>query len=132
MAVKALLDLQTTDSGCGSIRIASTAVELILEYEYHREGQTRIGRLRFKSSWAYRFHDEFHFLGFPEGAYDAVVEIEPSIWLQEHFDTKGGKRHRENRGERHLAVFLSNNGLLEVMAKEVIREPDLGSFSVQL
>jgi hypothetical protein len=127
---KILLDLQTSDSGCGGIRIASNSVALILEYEYHHGGKNVVGTIRFAQCWAHRFHDEFHFIGMPEGAYDAVVEVDQSAWLQKHFENKDGKRSRENRGERHLAVFLSNSGLLEVMAKEVFREPDRDAFGI--
>lgn len=129
---KVLLDLGTSGSGCGSIRLASDSVALLLEYEYRQGDQDLVGRIRFARCWAHRFQDEMHCLEVPEGAYDVVVEVANSTWLAQHFDTRGGTRIRENRGERHMAVFLSNNGLLEVMARDVAREDPQKHFAIQI
>jgi hypothetical protein len=68
-------------SGCGSVKLTSLGVMLLIEFEYHREGRERIGSINFEGVTAYRFRDELHSLGFIKESYDSLVEIQGSDWI---------------------------------------------------
>ena len=115
MKIEKIVKLPISGSGCGSVKLTSLGVMLLIEFEYHQEGRDRIGSINFEGVTAYRFRDELHSLGYFKGSYDSLVEIQDSDWIKEllHIEPKG---FRGVGGKRHYALFLSSNGLFEIIA----------------
>jgi hypothetical protein len=109
-------DLGTPGSGIGDIKIAFEGSDLKVEYEFTKNGDF-VGSAIFENVHAFRFRDELRSRGFIEGSYDAVIRIIDSDWLDElrALDASGKDDLNEMR---HLAVFLSSNGYLEVIAEK--------------
>lgn len=110
--------LPIPNSGCGSIRVTSNSVRLTVEFEYDSVSDgPQIGALEFHGVIANRFRSEMYSVGFPQDSFDTLVEIIDSDWRDEVFES-GSKLSREGpEAFHHFAVFLSNNGLVEVLAK---------------
>jgi hypothetical protein len=111
--------LYTPDSGCGDIRVRYENLALVLDYEFRATGNNQVGHLRFVDVVAFRFRDELHSSGFEKGSYDEIVELQKSEWLDQlrSIEPPG---FGSLSGKRHFAVLLSNNGYLEVVARDVV------------
>lgn len=128
MGTKKVLDLRTSQSGCGDIRITFDGLTLIIEYEFSSGGNDFVGGVIFDNVIAYRFRDELHSHGFETSSYDAIIEIVDSDWIGYLL----GDRFTDGinlKDSKHFAVLLSNNGYLEAVA-ESCREvkPRPGNF----
>ena len=120
MIERTVLELPITDAGCGTIRIVASSTRLDAEYEYFsRELETdAIGIIRFKDVRAYRFRGELQSLGFVESSYDTLVEIVDSKWRRELLKIEPKGISGGVGSKKHLAVFFSSNGYLEVIAED--------------
>lgn len=112
MTTRRLIELAVQGSGCGDIRIVCDSVSVIAEFEYRGSGQDLIGRLEFRGVKVFRFADEVFASGLVRGAYDTVVEVDPSEWLQ--------SLKQRDASLRHFACFFSSNGYLEVIGRSVV------------
>ena len=112
------LDLPVPGSGCGDISVRYLGLSLLVEFEYHLDGNDLIGELRFDGVIAFRFRDEMHSAGFPSGSYDCLMSSRESDWLRElaAAEPTGVVAVSE---AKHFAVLLSSNGFLEVVARAV-------------
>lgn len=93
--------------------------ELVCTYE--REGSMYAGGFRFQRVRAYRFRAEAHCTPWHvEGAYDALVEVAPSVWVAE-------LRAASPAGApwpwpiRHFLIYVDDAGAYEVAAEDVER-----------
>ena len=75
--------LPITSSGCGSIRMTSSSVSLILELEYNERQGPQVGGLEFQGMIAMRFRNEMHSKGSPLKSYDTLVEVPDSKWRRQ-------------------------------------------------
>jgi len=108
--MKVLVTLPITGSGCDDVRITYKGADLTAEYECGGYGMAATGAIQFDWAIAHRFRNEQHSRGFLEESYDCLIEISNSKWLSEL---------EENDGKwRHFAVFFSNIGYLEVIARD--------------
>ena len=118
-----LHDLGASGAGCGFTEIISDTVKLSVEYEYFDEDSgcaETVGEIIFDGVAAYRFHGEYYGSGRPTTGDDTIVEILDSSWISEmnsHYPDGFPKADLH-----HFAVFLSNNGFLEVAAGSVSLE----------
>ncbi len=115
MNAKPHLSLSLPGSGPGDSCVTSDGGELLLEYEYRKDGRDFIGRLRFEGVAAYRFRNEVHSRGFVPSSYDSVVDIVDSPWLEE-LAKAVSEGMTSASGKKHFALFLSSNGYFEVIA----------------
>lgn len=116
MTIRKAVDLPISGVGCGFIDIRSDGVQLSTGIS---DGQIPVGTMLFDDVTAFRFRDEMHSLGYADGSYDTVVEIVDSEWVRELLEIEPKQILGSVNGSRHFAVFLSNNGYLEVVAKSV-------------
>lgn len=119
MITKILLELPIPGSGCGDIRITASSIELLVEYEYLEDtGRDLIGRVKFTDLVAFRFRNEMHSAGYCDGSYDSIVEILDSEWIRELLKIEPIGIFNSVRDKRHFAIFLSNNGYIEIIASD--------------
>ncbi|HEY8749541.1 MAG TPA: hypothetical protein VIM11_16275 [Tepidisphaeraceae bacterium] len=111
-----------------TVPVASTAFESggaymllgTIRYNFDRDGVNRRSGIRFKRIKATRTYSEsasnaWHI----EGAYDTLVEIENSPWVEE---LQGNTADRQRRiGEtwemHHYMIYLDSSGTFEVIAE---------------
>ncbi|MEZ0579280.1 hypothetical protein [Nocardioides sp. MH1] len=113
-----------------TLPVASTALEddpefvhpggsAELRIEFERDGVRVRSGLRFSRVRAFRFRAEGHCTSWHvQGAYDTVVEVEPSSWLAELLDAEAS----ETWGRwkiRHFLIYLDGAGAYEVAAEDV-------------
>lgn len=116
MNTQKLAQLSMPDSDCGNSRLVSDGAELSLEYEYRADRSDWIGSIHFTGVMAYQFRNEMHSKGFCSESYNAVAEIKDSPWLAGLIrDEPTGIR--DGKDKKHFAVFVSNNGYVEVIAE---------------
>ena len=111
-----------------TVPVASTAFESggaymllgTIRYEYYREGVHHRSGIRFKRIKATRTYSEsaskaWHI----EGAYDTLVEIENSPWVEElQADTADRQRRLGEKWEmHHYMIYLDSSGTFEVIAE---------------
>lgn len=122
MRVKELFSLPASGAGCGRLRIVASSVRLDAEFEYFSDELDRemTAILRFEGIKAFRFRQELLSLGFVKESYDNLVEILESDWYCELLALEPRDVLGSIRGRRHFAVFLSNNGYLEVIAEDFV------------
>ena|SRR5438105_10733586 len=118
MAARILYRLPTPDHGCGNIELSTDGVELTVRYEYWEDGRDLIGGVQFEVVLAFRFHNETHSFAFPscKESYDAIAEVTDSDWLKQMIACEIPGMLLSAKGKHHYAMFLTNNGLLEVIA----------------
>jgi hypothetical protein len=116
--VTPILELSTSGVGCLDTSILFRGSGLVVEYGYETEDGTWTGAVRFEHVAAFRYADEAHTNPFPQEAYDAVVEVHESEWLKAHRGP-GTASPQWPFSKRHLAVFFSSSGYLEVIAERV-------------
>lgn len=119
MLNKTLVVLPISDSGCGDILITSNVTALVVEFEYRHEGRDFIGGLRFESAACFRFSGERYSEGFLGDAYDTLIEVCESEWLNKVFGGLDEHDSAASESMHHYAVFFSNNGYLEVVSENV-------------
>jgi hypothetical protein len=130
MTARMLYRLPTSDVGVGNIEITTDGVELTIRYEYWEDGRDIVGVVQFEVVLAFRFHDEAHSFAFPscKESYNAIAEVTESDWLKQLIAMEVGLP-LSAKGKHHYAMFLTNNGLLEVIAA---RYTILNSYEGQL
>jgi len=77
------------------------------------------GGLRFHQVRSYQFRAESHCTPWHiEGAYDTLVEIEQSTWVEELITAEptGARRHW---AIRHFLIYIDGAGAYEVAARDV-------------
>ena len=112
------VSLPVSGSGIGDICLICSGGKLTIKFEYCCDRKDLIGMLCFYEPIAYRFKNETHSRGFISSSYDCVVEVQDSSWLQELASSTPVHMHGVS-DKCHFAVFLSNNGFVEVIAKSV-------------
>ena len=119
MVVTERLRLPVSGAGCGSIKIIANSVELFLEYEYISEDDENdyVGGIKFIRTDSFRFRKEMLSAGFVQGSYDAIVEIKGSKWHEWLIEIEPNNIGSSTKNKKHFAVFLTNNGYLEVIAE---------------
>lgn len=87
-----------------------------LKFSYERDGSLHAGALRFHHVRAYRFRNEHYCTVWHiEGAYDTLVEVEQSDWIDELVATEqGGWAWRV----RHFLIFIDGAGAYEIAAAD--------------
>jgi hypothetical protein len=123
-----------------TVPVASTSFESggayvlldTIRYNYCREGTNYRGGIQFRRIEATKTHSEsastvWHI----EGAYDTLVEIEESPWIEQiQADTSDRQRRHGERWElHHYMIYLDSFGTLEVIAQswEALAE-EVGSW----
>lgn len=108
----------------------ATMCGCVLRFEYHREGTAYRSGIRFNRVLATRTRAErcctsWHI----EDAYDTLVEVEGSSWVEEmRADT--AERWRDEWETHHYMIYLDSAGCFEVIAAswDVLQE-EVGSWS---
>jgi hypothetical protein len=101
----------------------------ILYFDYDREGTAYRSGIRFKHVLATRTRAERCCKAWHIEAYDTLVEVEGSPWVEElRADT--AERWRSEWEMHHYMIYLDSAGCFEVIAAswEVLRE-EVGSWS---
>lgn len=125
MTTNIVTDLGVGGEGCGDLAL-HFGEDLVAKYEFRWQGRDVIGKLTFACVAAFRFSDELHSAGYERGSYDVLVEILDSTWCDE-LARKNGSRGGETGATSHFAVFVSNNGYLEVLAARCVADvPGIG------
>ena len=119
MIATVVVNLPISGAGCGAIKLVTDGVEFEVEIF---DGHRLAGKLLFDTVAAFRFRDEMHSLGYIQGSYDTVVEIEDSDWLKQILSIEPESILLTARRSKHFAVMLSSNGYLEVIARSVTFE----------
>lgn len=112
------LKLPTSSAGCGSILIRANSCKLVVKYEYNEDGKKCIGCISFGYVCLYRFTGEM--FGYVSGSYDALCVIEESEWLSEARQNAASEWITD---AKHYALYFSNNGYLEVIARSFVQGP---------
>lgn len=115
MKTNKLLELRTSGSGCGDIRMVFDGITLTVEYEFCSKIGNEVASVRFDGVIAHCFRDEMHSYGFPDSSYDAIVEVDSSDWIKQ-LASDEPKNVRSVNEAKHFVVMLSNNGFLEIVA----------------
>ena len=129
-------ELPISGEGCHNATFFFDGVDTQLDYIYidieddeKSVERRKKGRIVFKSSCHFRSYSEVfsdRFVNY-KGSYDALVEILGSD-LDKEFKKRSKKYYQgrdPHRRFRHIAVFLSNVGLFEVVADDFeILEPE--------
>jgi len=116
------LPLKTSPSGADGLVIFATGSDVLLEYTVAGAESSGVYRIRFTECVAYRYAGENYMIGMKADAYDAVVDFPESEWLTSTFEGSANRQPRQWSGEKHFAVFISNFGLFEALAKAVREE----------
>ena len=95
--------LNTGGIGAVSIDMTHTNCEIIIE---------------FSLVTAYRFTCEMYCGGFPDGSYDAILEVKDSDWLKT-VCANAPRGHKSPWRQRHFAMFLGSCGCYEFIADDV-------------
>jgi hypothetical protein len=114
MKTKKLFDLPIPQSGCGDTQFQSDGTTATLRFEFRSHGKDFVGAIQFQGVIAYRYRDELHSVGYPSGAYESIAEVDGSEWCKEL-----------KYAGKHIAVFLSSNGIFEVLAESVSLEQSI-------
>lgn len=117
MTVETKLSLKTGQSGCGEVSVSFDMSSLTAKYEYRSDGSDHIGGLLFGRVVKFQFESEVVASTIPEGSFDALVRISNSQWLEDVVSRRQGIRGLDQ--VEHYAVFFSNNGLLQVLSRDV-------------
>jgi len=89
-----------------------------LRCTYERNGSMYAGGLRFERVRAYRFVAESHCTAWHvEGAYDALVEVEQSVWIAELVAAEQGESQVRWK-MRHFLIYIDGSGAYEVAAEQ--------------
>jgi hypothetical protein len=88
----------------------------VIRFDYHREGTALRGGIRFNRVLAARTRAErcctsWHI----EGAYDTLVEVEGSPWVEE-MRANTAERWRDEWETHHYLIYLDSAGCFEVIA----------------
>lgn len=90
-----------------------------LRCRYERNGLMYAGGLRFRRAFAYRFRAEpYCTVWHIEDAYDAVVEVEHSSWIEELRTSEATEVEADWRA-RHFLIYVDGAGAYEVIADDV-------------
>jgi len=111
-----VLPIPSTQFGGGG----ASLVDNEIRFEYQRGGAYYRGALRFKRVCATRTRNEpFCTLFHLEDAYDTLVEIAPSPWLEEvrRDSAAWAERYRDPMAWHHYMVYLDSSGCFEVIAE---------------
>jgi hypothetical protein len=106
------LPIPSTEMDEVTLLHARGALSLRLEYG-EREGST--GQFRFERARAHRHRAESHCPAWTVGAYDRLVEIDESPWLQELVAAMP-EDMRDLFEMHHYAIYLDSFGCYEVVA----------------
>jgi len=89
-----------------------------LRCTYEHNGSMYVGGLRFERVRAYRFVAEGHCTPWHvEGAYDTLVEVEQSDWIDELLAAEPSET-RARWKIRHFLIYVDGSGAYEVAAEE--------------
>ena len=110
-----IFEIPVGGAGCDGISISSDGVDVRVEIQAHEGG----GTLRFLGVCAFRFANELHSRGFILESYDSIVNVHDSSWRQGMIEGEPEDIFGSARTCRHLAVFFSNCGYLEVLSRNV-------------
>lgn len=98
-----------------------------LRCTYEHSGAMVVGGLRFRRVRAYRFRAESHCTQWHiEGAYDTLVEVEQSDWVEELVSAEPD----EAWGQwtiRHFLIYIDGSGAYEVAAENCEWIPEVAA-----
>lgn len=120
-AVKKLMDLPISGSGCLWARFTYRDTDATVEFSYTdgKTGQSSIGSLFFPHVITFRFWDEPHIpVDFYSESYESVAEVSNSQWLTELERTEPKSSYNKLWRRRHFAVLLSSCGFFELIADD--------------
>jgi len=119
MVVHKLIELPISGSGCANIRIVANGVKLLAQYGFNSvdDGSRQVGQIIFESTISHRFRSTMHSRDYAEGSYDSLVDIESSDYLKWLLEIEPPMIARSAVDKRHFAIFFSENGYLEVIAR---------------
>lgn len=107
--------------GIGAVSVDMThincACQLICDCEDENSKPLKI-MIEFSLVTAYQFTCEMYCGGFPDGSYDAILEIKDSDWLKT-VCTNAPRGHKSPWRQRHFAMFLRSCGCYEFIADDV-------------
>lgn len=111
--------LNTGGIGAVSIDMTHTncACKLICDCEDENSKPLKI-IIEFSRVTAYRFTCEMYCGGFPDGSYDAILEVKDSDWLKT-VCANALRGHKSPWRQRHFAMFLGSCGCYEFIADDV-------------
>jgi hypothetical protein len=110
-----------------TVPVPSTAFDLggpymllgTLRFSYQREGIDYRGGILFNRVYASRKYGEYASTAWQiEAAYDTLIEIENSSWVEElQAEAKDAQRRRDERWEmHHYLIYLDSFGAFEALA----------------
>lgn len=111
--------LNTGGIGAVSIDMTHTncACKLICDCEDENSKPLKI-IIEFSLVTAYRFTCKMYCGGFPDGSYDAILEVKDSDWLKT-VCANAPRGHKSPWRQRHFAMFLGSCGCYEFIADDV-------------
>lgn len=113
---KILTELPIGVEGCDKIYIKTNGVFLDAVFLYaDKSDRPTKGTVHFSLLTSFRYTTEYSSHGFFEESYDSLCEIFDSDWVRE-FEERDLLRLTSPK--RHFAVFFSDCGFLEVIAKD--------------
>lgn len=116
-------DLGDNGTGCGDTLLIAREFDVDLYYEFRSSTlKAMVGKVRFETVIAFKFTDEMHGMGSRAGSYDTLVEVKDSSWVAELTAVEPSNLRLSARGMHHYAVFITNNGLFEFMARKATIE----------
>lgn len=119
MKVKKILELPISGLGCANIRVIANSVELLVQYGFNSidDDSRQVGKILFKSLISYSFRSTMHGMSFIKYSYDSLVEIKSSDYIKWLLEIEPPMIARSAANKRHFAIFFTDNGYLEVIAK---------------
>jgi len=110
------IPVPSTDIHSG-VRLEDTGDVVSLKFDYRVEGEPKQMTIEFHKVRAYRHRREVHNTAWHiEGAYDTLVEVNPSEWaLEVRKDTSAG--WKEHWSSHHYMIYLDSAGSFEFLAE---------------
>jgi len=127
--IEKLFELPTPGQGCHGVNVFASAGLIHAVFAWFEGGKLVYGALTFQGVIAYKYADEpvsFELAETPS-AYDSVVEVSKSDWAIAHIESYKLPCPKD---WKHLCVYFSNAGLLNVLCKGVEMNPSVESNDI--
>lgn len=119
MKIKKIFDLRTSGSGCQDYLLQSNGADTLILYNFTLNDKFVTGGFKFCHSLSFKRWNEMSTPVIYDDSYDCIVELIDSEWLAE-IKTRRTKNKNDAVKMRHFAVYMSNIGLQEIIAEDVI------------
>ena len=114
---KPLFYLGSTIHGIENVELRCSSFDVDVYYEYQAE-ELEIRRARFKACIAFGYENIKNLTHFVEEAFDTIVEVSGSDWLQGHLENWPQHMSWPDKEKlRHFMMICSNWGALQFIAE---------------